>query len=86
MDLLNWSDAATRTGGRQGLHATTPYEAVTDTAVTALRNDVDVFLDTLEQHSEMAIDFVAGMASSLITRYAELREETASAVGGVNRS
>ena len=62
------------------------YEAVTDTAVTALRNDVDVFLDTLEQHSEMAIDFVAGMASSLITRYAELREETASAVGGVNRS
>ena len=56
------------------------YEAVTDTAVTALQNDVDVFLDTLEQHSEMAIDFVAGMASGLIKRRAEMREETVSAV------
>ncbi len=52
------------------------YEAVTDTAVTALRNDVDVFLDTLEQHSEMAIDFVASMASAFITRRAEMRKET----------
>lgn len=56
------------------------YEAVTDTAVTALQNDVDVFLDTLEQHSEMAIDFVAGMASALLTRRAEMRTETVSAV------
>ena len=56
------------------------YEAVTDTAVTALQNDIDVFLDTLEQHSEMAIDFVAGMASALIKRRAEMREETASVV------
>ena len=56
------------------------YEAVADTAVTALQNDVDLFLDTLEQHSEMAIDFVAGMASALILRRAELREELASPV------
>jgi CRP-like cAMP-binding protein len=54
------------------------YAALTDTTVTALRSDVDVFLDTLEQHSGMAIDFVAGMASALITRRAELRKEIAS--------
>lgn len=55
------------------------YEAVTDTPVTALRNDVDVFLDILEQHSEMAIIFVAGMASALMIRRAEMRGETAPA-------
>jgi len=53
------------------------YKAVAETAVTGLRADIDVFLDTLEQHSEMAIDFVAGMASALITRRAELRNEIA---------
>ena len=53
------------------------YEAVAETAVTGLRNDIDVFLDTLEQHSEMAIDFVAGMASALITRRAEIRKDIA---------
>ena len=51
---------------------------MTDTAVTTLRNDVDVFLDTLEQHSEMATDFVASMASAFITRLAEIRKETVS--------
>lgn len=56
------------------------YEAVTETAITAFYNEVDVFLDTLEQHPEMAIDFVASMASALITRRAELRQETASPV------
>jgi len=51
------------------------HEAVTDTAVTTLRNDGDVFLDTLEQPSEMATDFVASMASALITRLPEIRKE-----------
>ena len=53
------------------------YEAVANSSVTALRSDVDVFLDTLEQHSGMAIDFVASMASALVTRRAELRKKTA---------
>jgi CRP-like cAMP-binding protein len=53
------------------------HEAVAETAVTGLRTDVDVFLHTPEQHSEMAVDFVAGMASALITRRAELRNEIA---------
>lgn len=56
------------------------YEAVTDTAVTALRNDTDVFLDTLEQNFEMAMGFVAAMASGLIARRAEMRAETEPAV------
>ena len=51
------------------------YEATTETPVTAFHSDVDVFLDTLEQHPEMAIDFVANMASALILRRAELRQE-----------
>ena len=56
------------------------YEAVTETAVTALRNETDAFLDTIEQHFEMALDFVAMMAASLIVRRAEMREETVPAV------
>jgi hypothetical protein len=56
------------------------FEAVTDTAVTALQNDTDVFLDTVEQHFGMALDFVAAMASGLIARRAEMRGETAPAV------
>jgi len=51
------------------------YEAVTETAVTALENDTDAFVDTLEQHFEMALDFVANMAEGLIARRAEMREE-----------
>ena len=56
------------------------YEAVTETAVTALRNETDAFLDTIEQHFEMALDFVAMMAASLIVRRAEMREEKVPAV------
>ena len=55
------------------------YDAVTDTSVTALEYDTDAFLDTIEQHFEMALDFVAGMASGLIARRAEMREETVAA-------
>jgi CRP-like cAMP-binding protein len=57
------------------------YDAVTETAVTALQHDTDVFLDTIEQHFEVALDFVAGMASGLIARRAEMRTETVA--GGV---
>jgi len=57
------------------------YDAVTETAVTTLQTDTDAFLDTIEQHFEMAMDFVAGMASGLIARRAEMRTETAA--GGV---
>lgn len=56
------------------------YEAVVDTPVTAFRNDTDAFLDTIEQHFEMALDFLATMASGLIARRAEMRTETASTV------
>ncbi len=56
------------------------YEAVTDAPGTALQIDIDMFLDTLEQHYDMAIAFIAGMASALIARCAEIRDETASAV------
>lgn len=56
------------------------YEAVTDTAITALRGDINGFLDVLEQHSEMAIDFVVGMASALITRRTEIRDTIVPAV------
>ncbi len=55
------------------------YDAVTDTAVTALVNDTDVLLDIIEQHFDMALDFVAGMASGLIARRAEMRAESAGA-------
>jgi CRP-like cAMP-binding protein len=56
------------------------YQAVTDTPVTALLNETDAFLDTIEQHFEMALDFVATMASGLIARRAEMREEPVPAV------
>lgn len=55
------------------------YDAVTDTSVTALEYDTDAFLDTIEQHFDMALDFVAGMASGLIARRAEMHEETVAA-------
>jgi CRP-like cAMP-binding protein len=51
------------------------YEAVAETAVTAMRNDVDLLIDVLEQHFDMAVDFVSGMASALMARRAEIREE-----------
>lgn len=51
------------------------YDAVTESAVTALVHDIDVFLDTIEQHFEMALSFVSGMAAGLITRRKEMREE-----------
>ena len=54
------------------------YGAVTETPLAAFHSEVDVFLDTLEQHVEMAIDFVSNIASALITRRAELRKEIAS--------
>ena len=56
------------------------YEAVTETAVTTLLNETDAFLDTIEQHFEMALDFVAMMASGLIARRAEMRKESAPTV------
>ena len=52
------------------------YDAVTETAVTALRNDIDAFLDIIEQHFDMAVDFVGVMAKGLIERRAEMRQET----------
>ena len=52
------------------------YDAVTQTAVTALRNDTDAFLDIIEQHFDMAVDFVGVMAKGLIERRAEMRQET----------
>lgn len=51
------------------------YDAVTETAVTAFRNDIDAFLDIIEQHFDMAVDFVGVMARGLIARRAEMRQE-----------
>lgn len=51
------------------------YDAVTDTAVVAVRIETDVFLDTIEQHFDMAIEFVGTMARGLIGRRAEMRQQ-----------
>jgi hypothetical protein len=56
------------------------YDAVTETEVSALQSDTDAFLDTIEQHFDMAIHFVATMAKGLIARRAEMRQEPAPAV------
>ncbi len=50
--------------------------AVADTPVTAFRYQTDAFLDTIEQHFEMALEFLATMATGLIARRAEMRKET----------
>ena len=42
------------------------YTAVADTDVVALRGEIEAFLDLLEDHSEMALDFVAAMATNLL--------------------
>lgn len=52
------------------------YTAITETPLVALRTDTDVFLDTIEQHFDMAVAFVASMARGLINRRAEMRHET----------
>lgn len=57
------------------------YDAVTDTAVVAMKIETDTFLDTIEQHFDMAIEFVATMARGLIGRRVEMRQETAPVVG-----
>ena len=56
------------------------YDAVTETAVVALKSETDTFLDTIEQHFDMAIEFVATMARGLIRRRAEMRQEAPPAV------
>ena len=56
------------------------YEAVVETPVTGFRNETDAFLDTIEQHFEMALEFLATMATGLIARRAEMRKETEPAV------
>ncbi|MEO2198977.1 MAG: cyclic nucleotide-binding domain-containing protein [bacterium] len=56
------------------------YDAVADTPVTAFRYQTDAFLDTIEQHFEMALEFLATMATGLIARRAEMRKETESTV------
>ena len=43
------------------------YEAVTETAVVALEGDTDVFLDVLEDHFGMAMDYVSGLAKAVLT-------------------
>ncbi len=42
------------------------YEAVTETPVVALAGDTDVFLDVLEDHFAMAMDYVSGLARSVL--------------------
>jgi len=42
------------------------YTAVTETDFLALRSDLDSFLDVLEDHPDMAKDYLAGMARNLI--------------------
>ena len=42
------------------------YEAVTETAVVALEADTDVFLDVLEDHYAMAMDYVSGLAKTVL--------------------
>ena len=61
------------------------YGAVADTSVTVFRIEIDVFADTLEQHPEMAIDFVSGLASALITRRAEMREAVSTVVAQTSK-
>ena len=56
------------------------YTAVAETDVVVLRGDVDGLFDVLEAHTDMAIGFVSGMASALIARRAEMREEAAADV------
>lgn len=56
------------------------YEAVAETPVTAFFNETDAFLDTIEQHFEMALDFLATMASGLIARRAEMRTDNTSPI------
>ena len=43
------------------------YEAVTETAVVALEGDTGVFLDVLEDHFAMAMDYVSGLAKAVLT-------------------
>ena len=52
------------------------YEAAVETPVTAFRYETDAFLDTIEQYFEMALEFLATMASGLIARRAEMRTDT----------
>ena len=56
------------------------YDAVTETAVVAVRIETDTFLDTIEQHFDMAIEFVGTMARGLIGRRAEMRQKAPPAV------
>jgi CRP-like cAMP-binding protein len=42
------------------------YTAVTERRVLAIRSDLDLFLDVLEDHPDMAKDFLAAMAKNLI--------------------
>jgi CRP-like cAMP-binding protein len=56
------------------------YEAVAETPVTAFLGETDAFLDTIEQHFDMALDFLGTMASGLIARRAEMRTDAGSTV------
>ncbi|UCE03511.1 MAG: cyclic nucleotide-binding domain-containing protein [Candidatus Latescibacterota bacterium] len=57
------------------------YEAVTETPVVAMRNKTDTFLDMLEDHFEMAREFLAAMATGLIRILVEERERKANEEG-----
>ena len=52
------------------------YEAVTEEHVRALYNNTSVFIDILEQHFEMAIEFLAIMARGLLQRLEEKRQQS----------
>jgi CRP-like cAMP-binding protein len=51
------------------------YTAVTETDFLALRSDLDSFLDVLEDHPDMAKDFLAGMAGNLIRILRRIAED-----------
>lgn len=49
------------------------YEAVCETPVVSLRNETLHFLDIIEDHFDMAMDFVAALATGLIRLRSEAR-------------
>jgi CRP-like cAMP-binding protein len=49
------------------------YDATTQTPVVTLRGEVDAFFDILEDHFEVAMDFMAAMAKALIELLGEGR-------------
>jgi len=50
------------------------YEAVTETPVVAFMAQIDAFIDILEDHFNMALDFLAALARNLILLLSENRK------------